>query len=73
MSENKILWRFVIDEALCVDTWGQSFRSSYAQLSTLKQFNRRTLTFTGTEMNQTKQRIVEKLGLVQPVILQSTG
>ena len=72
MSENKTLLRFVIDEAHCVDTWGQSFRPSYAQLSTLKQFNRPTVAFTGTATNQTKQRIVEKLGLVQPVILQST-
>ncbi|XP_028416848.1 ATP-dependent DNA helicase Q-like 4B [Dendronephthya gigantea] len=72
MSENGTLLRFVIDEAHCVDTWGKSFRPSYAQLSTLKQFNRPIVAFTGTGTNQTKQRNVEKLGLVQPLILQSS-
>lgn len=72
MVNNKTLLRFVIDEAHCVDTWGQSFRPSYGQLSKLKQFNRPIAAFTGTATGQTKNRIVEKLGLVEPVILQPT-
>ena len=72
MVNNKTLLHFVIDEAHCVDTWGQIFRPSYCQLSKLKQFNRPIAAFTGTATDQTKNRIVEKLGLVEPVILQST-
>ena len=52
--------------------WGQSFTPSYGQLSKLKQFNRPIAAFTGTATDQTKNRIVEKLGLVEPVILQTT-
>ena len=60
------------NEGHCVDTWGQSFRLSYVQLSKLKQFNRPTAAFTGTATDQTNNRIVENLRLVPPNILQST-
>ena len=64
--------QFVIDEAHCVDTWGKTSSPTYAQLIELKQFKTPIVAFTGTATNATKQRIVEKLGLVQPVILQAS-
>ena len=72
ITENGTLLRFVIDEAHCVDTWGKTFRPTYAKLIELKQFKTPIVAFTGTATNETKQRIVEKLGLVQPVILQAS-
>ena len=72
MAENNTLARFVIDEAHCVDTWGQSFRPSYGELDQLKQFGRPISAFTGTATNESKERIVLKLGFVDPVTIQST-
>ena len=72
MAENNMLTRFVIDEAHCVDTWGQSFRPSYGELHQLKQFGRPVSAFTGTATNESKERIVLKLALVDPVIIRST-
>jgi RecQ family ATP-dependent DNA helicase len=72
MAVNKTLSRFVIDEAHCIDTWGQSFRPSYASLFQLKKFNVPIAAFTGTATATTQQRIIEKLLLVEPIIIQST-
>jgi bloom syndrome protein len=36
MVENDTLRRFVVDEAHCIDTWGNSFRPAYSNLSELK-------------------------------------
>ena len=72
MAENNTLARFVIDEAHCVDTWGQSFRPSYGELDQLKQFGRPISAFTRTATNESKEIIVLKLGLVDPVIIQPT-
>ena len=72
MEKNGTLLRFVIDEAHCADMWGQSFRPLYGQLSTLKQFNKPVVAFTGTATGQTEQRIVKKLGLQGHIILRSS-
>ena len=72
MVENKSLVRFVVDEAHCVDIWGQNFRPSYGELGNLKQFGKPTAAFTGTATKLTKKRIVEKLRLVDAVVFQST-
>jgi bloom syndrome protein len=72
MVENKSLLRFIVDEAHCIDMWGQNFRPSYSELGNLKQFGRPIAAFTGTATNITKQRIVKNLGLVEAVVLQST-
>ena len=72
MIENQSLERFVVDEAHCVDTWGNSFRPAYQKLIKLTQFNRRFAAFPGTATHQTQQRIVEGLGLNQPVIYQAS-
>ena len=68
MTENKILSRFAIDEAHCVDTWGSSFRPAYGPLIKLRKFSRPVAAFTGTATNETRQQIIEKLGLCQPEI-----
>ena len=70
MVENKSLLRFIVDEAHCVDIWGQNFRPSFAELGNLKPFGRPIAAFTSTATKQTKERIVEKLELVEPVVLQ---
>ena len=72
MVENKSLVRFVVDEAHCVDIWGQNFRPSYGELGNLKQFGKPTAAFTGTATKLTKKQIVKKLGLVDAVVFQST-
>lgn len=36
MVENKSLLRFIVDEAHCVDMWGQNFRPSYGELREFK-------------------------------------
>ena len=73
MTENKTLSRFVIDEVHCVDTWGSSFRPAYGQLIELRKFSRPVAAFTGTATNETRQQIIEKLGLCQPEIHQASG
>ncbi|XP_028417784.1 ATP-dependent DNA helicase Q-like 4B [Dendronephthya gigantea] len=72
MVLNKTLCRFIVDEAHCIDTWGQGFRPSYGQLCELKQFNVPVVAFTGTATTHTKEKIIEKLGLAEPAVIQST-
>jgi superfamily II DNA helicase RecQ len=73
MSKCGNLSRFIIDKAHCVDTWGQKFRPSYGKLFKLKQFKRPVAAFTGTATHLTRDRIIEKLGLNHPDIIQSTS
>ena len=61
---------FVIDEAHCVNTWGNSFRPAYGQLINLKEFSRPIAAFTGTATHETQEQIIEKLGLYKPEIHQ---
>ncbi|CAB4002658.1 ATP-dependent DEAD H DNA helicase recQ [Paramuricea clavata] len=63
MVENKSL-RFIVDEAHCIDMWGQNGRPSYAKLGNLKQFGRPIAAIYKNCKNLTKQRIVKNLGLV---------
>ena len=72
MIENQSLERFVVDEAHCVNTWGNSFRPAYQKLIELKRFNRPIAAFTGTATKETQQQIVEGLGLNQPTIYQAS-
>ena len=72
MTKNQTLNRFVIDEAHCVDTWGNSFRPAYGRLIELKKFNKPIAAFTGTATCDTQQQIIEKLGLSQPDIHQAS-
>ena len=68
MTKNQTLIRFAIDEAHCVDTWGNSFRPSYARRFELKKFNKPIAAFTGTATTSTMQQIIEKFSLSQPDI-----
>ncbi len=61
MSEAGNLSRIIVDEAHCVDTWGNDFRPSYSSLCTFKEHNiqivalgRPNLTFKVVEKKETK-------------------
>ena len=72
MIKNNTLSRFVIDEAHCVDTWGNSFRPAYSNLSELKEFKKPVCAFTGTATQRTQEQIIKKLSLVTPAIFQAS-
>lgn len=72
MVENDTLRRFVVDEAHCTDTWGNSFRPAYNNLSELKAFLKPICAFTGTATPRTQAQIVQKLGLTTPKIFQTS-
>jgi RecQ family ATP-dependent DNA helicase len=72
MVKNNTLRRFIIDEAHCIDTWGNSFRPAYSNLSELKQFKKPLCAFTGTATHSTQEKIIEKLSLLAPVIFQAS-
>ena len=69
MERNKVLGRFVIDEAHCVDTWGSTFRPAYEMLNFLKSFNRPVLAFTGTATPRTQEIIINKLAMTSHVVI----
>ena len=71
MGENSLV-RFIVDKAHCVNIWGQIFTTSYGELGNSKQFGRPIAAFTDTATKVTMEGIVEKLGLVDAVVLQST-
>lgn len=60
-----------IDEAHCVSLWGNSFRSSYLQLSCLKDWfpHVPTLALTGTATVQVQQDMIRLLKLRNPTII----
>ena len=53
LNKNKNLNCFIIDEAHCIDTWGQEFRPGYQQLGILKTFNVPVAALIGTAANHT--------------------
>ena len=69
MSEAGTLSRIVVDEAHCVDTWGNDFRPSYSNLSIFKEHNVQIVAFTGTATEVTAQHIIDSLKLANPTIL----
>ena len=66
MSGTGNLSRIIVDEAHCVDTWGNDFRQSYSQLSMFKDHRIQMVAFTGTATDITVQRIIESLQLDCP-------
>lgn len=55
----------IIDEAHCIDRWGDDFRPSYSRLGEVraKLGNPTVLAFTATAGYKTQQRIVQSLGI----------
>lgn len=62
-----------IDESHCVSLWGNSFRSSYLQLSCIKKWLPKTpiLALTGTATKKVQENIIEVLGLSDPKIIKT--
>ena len=63
------LSRIIVDEAHCVDTWGNEFRPSYSSLCTFKEHNIQIVAFTATATEDTAHRIINSLKLVNPNVL----
>jgi ATP-dependent DNA helicase RecQ len=55
----------VIDEAHCIDRWGQDFRPNYARLAKVRELlgNPPVLAFTATAGVESQRRIVRSLGV----------
>jgi len=62
---------FVVDEAHCISEWGHDFRPEYLRLdAAIDALGRpRVLALTATATPQVRNEIVERLGLVEPVIV----
>ena len=69
LNSNSNLSRFIIDEAHCIDLWGQNFRPSFQELYQLKKFGRPICAFTGTATDRTRIVIIDKLALDEPTII----
>jgi RecQ family ATP-dependent DNA helicase len=58
-----------IDEAHCIDLWGNEFRTDYLKLGMLKDFNVPVVALTGTATTTVQTKIVEILKLESPQII----
>jgi RecQ family ATP-dependent DNA helicase len=65
LDRNKLLDRFVIDEAHCVSQWGREFRQDYLNLKILRlEFPRiPLLAITATAPNKVREDIISVLGM----------
>ncbi len=65
----------VVDEAHCLSTWGESFRSKYLQLHTLRHYFPKApmAAFTATAPPEMAQKIIDLLSLKRPVRIQSAA
>ena len=62
---------FAIDEAHCISTWGHDFRPDYLKLSNLRETfpDVPIAAFTATATHQTREQIVARLGLRDPLLV----
>lgn len=62
---------FVVDEAHCISQWGHDFRPDYARLgeAIVRLGRPRVLALTATAAPPVRQEIVERLGLVDPLVI----
>lgn len=58
-----------VDEAHCIDVWGQGFRPDYLKLGNLKQFTAPTVALTGTATTRVLSTIVSTLHMDLPNVI----
>jgi len=64
----------VVDEVHCISQWGYDFRPAYLMISSLRELlpNVPTLALTASATPDVKDDIIQKLGLVDPVLVQKS-
>ena len=72
-NDNGKLNFIAIDEAHCVDVWGQAFRPDYLKLGILKDFNVPVVALTGTGTKTVKDKIITTLKMDTPLIVARPG
>ena len=60
-----------IDEAHCIDIWGQGFREDYLKLGLLKDFKVPIVALTGTATKKVQDKIIETLNMESPEVIKS--
>lgn len=61
--------RIIVDEAHCIDRWGNQFRPDYLRLNEARiKLNAQVVCFTGTATEKTQRCIIDVLHLTDPFI-----
>jgi ATP-dependent DNA helicase RecQ len=65
---------FAIDEAHCVSQWGHDFRPDYLALRQIKEHFPQVpmAAFTATATSQVQNDVIERLGLVDPLVVRAS-
>jgi Werner syndrome ATP-dependent helicase len=74
LYESDLLLSIVIDEAHCVSSWGNDFRSSYRQLNKIRNVipNVPIMAFTATATPKVRKDIIKTLNMKDPYIVTTT-
>ncbi|XP_028407519.1 putative ATP-dependent DNA helicase Q1 [Dendronephthya gigantea] len=72
-SDSAKLNFIAIDEAHCIDVWGQGFREDYLKLGLLKDFKVPIVALTGTATSTVQSKIVDTLRMESPEIVKVTS
>lgn len=61
-----------VDEAHCIDVWGQGFRPDFLKLGSLKDFKVPIIALTGTATSRVQSKIISTLNMVTANLIQVT-